>query len=229
MMFDSKKVIFVLLFAFLALVSSRVNFSPLLGTQNQFFTVFQFFGPIAGAFLGPALGAVSVIVSETINFFFVGKELNIINVARIFPMAFAAYYFGTAKKKDFSLIVPLLAIAAFLLHPVGQKAWFFALFWTIPIILKLFAPQRLFLKSLGATFTAHAVGGAIWIYVFQTTPEYWAALIPIVIYERFLFSIGISASYVAMNTILARIEQFLPQSVFVDKKYDALKALSVGN
>jgi hypothetical protein len=229
MQLDSKKIVFILLFSALALISSQINFSKLVGTENQFFTVFQFFGPIAGAFLGPVLGAVSVLVSETINFFVVGKELNLLNLARLFPMVLAAYYFGSTKKKDWSLVVPLAAIGAFVLHPIGQQVWFFALFWTIPILAKLLFAQNLLSKSIGATFTAHAVGGALWVYVFQTTPEYWIALIPIVITERLLFAGGIAASYIAMNTVLARVQQFLPLGIAVEPKYDLLKVFASKN
>ena len=138
------KLFFVLLFGALALVSSQLNFSRLLGAENQFFTVFQFFGPIAGAFLGPVFGALSVLVSETINFFLAGKELNVINVFRLFPMVFAAYYFGTQKKMGLSLAVPVIAITAFLLHPVGREVWFYALFWAIPLIARFFFAQNLY-------------------------------------------------------------------------------------
>ncbi len=231
MEFDLKKILFVIVFGIMALIASQINFSQVLGTQNQFFTVFQFFGPIAGAFLGPVFGGAAILLSNIFNdFIFSGKELNLINIARLLPMVFAAAYFATSKKRDWTLIVPLVAIAAFLLHPIGQQVWYFALFWTIPIIAKLISPTRLFVKSLGATFTAHAVGGALWIYVFQTTPEYWIALIPIVIFERFLFAIGISASYIVFNTLLSRVETMLPQGIIsIDKKYDLVKMFASRN
>ena len=57
-------------------------------------------------------------------------------------------------------------------------------------------------RSLGATFTAHAVGGVLWIYTIPMTPEIYIALLPIVIVERTLFATGIAASYVAVNAIL---------------------------
>ena len=57
-------------------------------------------------------------------------------------MIFAAYYFGS-KKRNLSIIVPIIAIAAFILHPVGREVWFFALFWTIPIIAKIL-PKKIF-------------------------------------------------------------------------------------
>lgn len=226
--FSPKKIVFVLLFTALVLIGSQINFSTLIGAEeSQFFTLFQFFGPISGAFLGPLVGAFSVLTAQAISFFVVGKEISLINVARLLPMLFAAYYFGTSKKKEWGLIVPLLAIGAFVLHPIGQQVWYYAvMFWTIPLLMRLVFPNKLFAKSLGATFTAHAVGGAIWIYTIPMTVEAWNLLIPIVIFERTIFAVGISVSYIAMNTVLARVVHFLPSGVIVDSKYDALKMLS---
>ncbi|MBI4044336.1 MAG: hypothetical protein HY392_01370 [Candidatus Diapherotrites archaeon] len=226
MNFDAKKLLFVLLFGALVFLGSQVNFSRLVGADNQFFTLFQFFGPIAGTFLGPALGALSVILAQGATFVLSGREFELLNVLRLAPMVFAAYYFGTSSKKDWGLIVPVLAIAAFVAHPVAGKVWFYSLFWTIPIISRVFFAKNLFFKSLGATFTAHAVGGAIWAYTVPMTPEMWIALIPVVIFERTLFAAGIAASYVAMNTLLARVENLIPQNVLsIDKKYDIARLL----
>ena len=135
-LFSNKRIIFLLLFAVMVFIGNRINFSALMGAENQFFTLFQFFGPIAGSFLGPVFGAVSVLGAELADFLLVGKSFSLINIVRLTPMLFAAYYFG-AKKKGINIIVPLIAIAVFVLHPVGRQVWFFSLYWTIPIIVKI--------------------------------------------------------------------------------------------
>ncbi|MEK6941520.1 MAG: hypothetical protein AABW85_01545 [archaeon] len=213
--FSPKKIAFVLL------AGSQVNFSKLVGAENQFFTLFQFFGPVPGAFLGPMVGALSVLGAQVLNIAVFGKAVSLIDALRLLPMVFAAIYFGSVKKKNWSLIVPVLAITAFVLNPVGGQVWFFALFWTIPFLMKFVFPNRLFAKSLGATFTAHAVGGAIWAWTIPMTPAAWVALIPVVIFERTLFAFGITFSYIAMNTILARVEHLLPEgTISVNPQYD---------
>lgn len=58
------------------------------------------------------------------------------------------------------------------------------------------------MKSLGATFTAHAVGGASWIWAFNLPPAIWNSLIPVVISERLLFATGIAISYVVVKHTL---------------------------
>src|SRR3989338_4002607 len=156
-LFTKKRLVFIAIFTVLVFIGNNINFSALVGADNQFFTLFQFFGPVAGAFLGPVFGAISVLFAELIDFFVVGKEASWLNLLRFTPMLFAAYYFGS-KKKNLSVIVPLIAIAAFILHPVGRQVWFFTLFWTIPIIARILPKKYSMsvpLKSFGATFTAH--------------------------------------------------------------------------
>lgn len=210
-LFTTKKLIFLLLFSVLVLIGYQINFSAVLGTEQQYFTFFQFFGPIAGAFLGPIVGVASVLVAEVINFLFVGKEFNWINLFRLTPMLFAAYYFGTRKAR-LSAAIPIVCMALFMLHPVGSQAWYFSLYWLIPALAR-FLPKRLFAKSLGATFTAHAIGSTIFLYTIPTVPELWIMLIPVVAFERFLFASGISISYVLMNTFLAKVEHLVPAEV----------------
>jgi len=202
--FTTKRLVFIAIFTVLVLIGKQINFSPLVGAENQFFTLFQFFGPIAGGFLGAIFGAIAVLFAELIDFFIVGKEASLVNILRLTPMIFAAYYFGT-KKKNWGVAVPVIAILAFILHPVGREVWFFTLFWTIPIIGKLLPKKysnNVLVKSYGATFAAHAVGGALWIWTIPMTATQWIALIPIVLVERFLFGAGIAVSYVTFNVVL---------------------------
>lgn len=214
----TKRLTFIAIFTVLVLVGKQINFSPLVGAENQFFTLFQFFGPIAGGFLGAIFGAIAVLFASLIDFFVVGKEVSLINILRLSPMIFAAYYFGT-KKKNLSVIVPIIAIIAFVSHPVGREVWFFTLFWTIPIIAKVI-PQKyadnIIPKSLGATFAAHAVGGAFWIWTIPMTSGQWIALIPIVIFERLLFAGGIAISYIAFNAILDKVLDLFKIKIPVD-------------
>ncbi|MBI2647398.1 hypothetical protein HYW99_02885 [Candidatus Woesearchaeota archaeon] len=221
-----KGIVFLLIFSILVFISDRINFSKLVGAENQFFTLFQFFGPVAGAFLGPIVGVLSVLVAELASFILLGKTFTLINVLRLTPMLFAAWYFGT-KKDKLSFLVPLVAIALFIAHPVGRQVWYFSLFWTIPIVVKLLPSkygEKAFLKSLGATFTAHSIGGAMWNYIVPMTPTAWIALIPIVIYERILFAGGITTSFILFNTLLDKLDtKSKADYVNVDKRYVLFK------
>ena len=115
-------------------------------------------------------------------------------------MVLAAVYFGSKSKK--TAIVPLLCIVLFWLHPVGHQAWIYPLYWLVPVIGLFWARDNLLMRSLGTTFTAHAVGSTAFLYVYGMTPEFWLALIPVVFVERVLFALGISVSFVAANTVI---------------------------
>ncbi|HLC36613.1 MAG TPA: hypothetical protein VJK05_03330 [archaeon] len=226
---NAKGIFFIALFTVLTYVGMGINFSKLVGAENQFFTLFQFFGPIAGSFLGPIAGAVTVLFAQVINFVLTGKQVELINLLRLTPMIFAAIYFGMKKDQlKASAVIPILAMAAFVLHPVGQQVWFFSLYWAIPVLARIFLSNNLFVKSLGATFTAHAVGGAIWIWTIPMTAEAWIALIPVVFVERIAFAFGISASYIAMNLVLNAFESKIPgKLVSLDKNYSWKNVVSV--
>lgn len=227
-LFTVKKIAFVLLFAVLSFIGSHFNFSSLVGAENQFFTYFQFFGPMTGAFLGPVFGVLAVFISQIANSILSGKTFDLISIARLFPMLFAVAYFAfagkgftkmTLKSKVLSMAVPLIAMTIFITHPVAGQAWYYSLFWLIPII-ALFFSKNLFMRSLGATFTAHAVGGTIWLLTIPMPAEAWTLLIPVVVVERLIFALGISVSFIAMNSILARIESVAKsQEVFIDYRY----------
>ncbi len=221
-----KGLLFLLIFSILVFVGDRINFSKLVGAENQFFTLFQFFGPVAGAFLGPVVGVFSVLIAEISSYLLLGKAFTLVNVLRLLPMLFAAWYFGT-KKGKVSFLIPVAAILLFVAHPVGRQVWFFSLFWTIPIIIKLLPKkygEKAFLKSLGATFTAHSVGGAMWNYIVPMTPAAWIALIPVVVYERLLFASGIAVSFVLFNTLLDKLDvRTKADYINVDKRYVLFK------
>jgi len=218
-----KKIVFLLLFSGLALVSFKINFSQLVGNSAQYFTFFQFFGPIAGAFLGPVAGIYSVLVAQLADFAILGRQVDAISLLRVLPMLFASLYFALFLKKgslkDAGIIVPIACIALFVLNPVGMQAWYYSLFWTIPVIAKIFS-KNLFLRSLGATFSAHAVGGAIWVWTVPMTAEQWTLLIPITAAERVLFALGISVSFILFNNLLNFVETRAKTGILhPEKKY----------
>lgn len=258
-----KGILFLLIFSILVFIGDKINFSKLVGAENQFFTLFQFFGPVAGAFLGPIVGVLSVLIAEVASKIVNNATFDLVTILRLTPMLFAAWYFGTRKDK-LSFFVPAAAIILFIAHPVGRQVWFFSLFWTIPILMKLFSKysekivvnvvlvamaviayamspalrsiwvfagfavililfnkfSALSSKSVGATFTAHAVGGAIWNYIVPMTPQAWIALIPIVIFERLIFAGGITLSFISLNTFLDRLDANTKSGyVNVDKRY----------
>lgn len=216
-----KKLFFLALFSIIGFISLQIPFNKIMGS-NVSFTLFDFFAPIAGGFLGSVFGIASVFAVEVINLFIKHTPLTTGSVIRLFPTLFAVLYFAYVSKKKFSgkwlLIIPVLCILAFIAHPIGRQVPYYALmFWLIPVI-AYFKRDNLFIKSLGSTFTAHAVGGAAWIWVFNLPAAVWKGLIPVVITERLLFATGIAASYIIMKYTLS----FLASKKILPKLEDAL-------
>ncbi len=199
-----KKLIFLTLFTILAFISLQVPFNKLAGS-NVSFTLFDFFAPIAGAFLGPMYGIVSVFAVMVVNNLMKDVPWTTGTIIRFFPTLFAVYYFAQISKKGtgkWILAVPILAIFAFLAHPNGRQVPYYTLFWLMPVIAYKFR-ANLWMKSLGATFTAHSVGGAAWIWAFNLPAAVWHSLIPVVISERLLFTTGIAVSFIITQKVLA--------------------------
>jgi hypothetical protein len=198
------KLLFLSLFSILGFIALQIPFNKILGSSISF-TLFDFFAPIAGAFLGPFYGIASVFGVMVVNGFIKGNPWTTGAIIRLFPTLFAVFYFSKISKKGsrWFLTVPILAIIAFITHPEGRQVPHYALmFWLIPV-LAYFKRDNLWVKSLGTTFTAHAVGGAAWIWAFNLPAAVWNGLIPVVIAERLLFATGISASYLIIKHSLS--------------------------
>lgn len=200
-----KKLFFLTVFTLIGFAFLQVPFNKLAGS-NVSFTLFDFFAPIAGAFLGPVFGVISVLSVLVTNNLIRDVSWNTATIIRLFPTLFAVLYFSLINKKlgsKWILGVPLLAIAAFLAHPIGRQVPYYPLmFWLIPLVTYRFR-KNLYMRSLGATFTAHAVGGAAWIWAFNLPASVWNSLIPVVISERLLFAAGIAVAFIVTSKTLA--------------------------
>jgi hypothetical protein len=210
-----EKSLFLILFTIVGFITLQVPFTKLAGS-NVSFTLFDFFGPIAAAFLGPVIGIISVLTMEIVNILVNHTPLTQGVVIRLFPMLFGTLYFGILTDKKYKngqwiLVIPFLSILAFVTHPIGRTVWYYSFFWIIPVVV-FFRRDILLLRSLGATFTAHAVGGAAWIWAFSLPAVVWKGLIPTVIMERFVMTLGIAASYTIMKEILGFLisKKYLP-------------------
>ena len=214
-----KDFLFIALFAIFGFFTLQIPVAQLAGSKVKF-TIYDAFAPIAGSFIGAMPGVVAVFLMQFFNFLVHGARIEDAGtIVRFFPMLFAAIYF--AQKGKVNLIIPMLAITAFVAHPIGREVWYFSLFWLIPIVAHFFRDRFLLARALGATFTAHAVGGALWIWVFALPAPVWNSLIPVVIMERLLFALGISGSFVLVNNLLGFLEQkhFFIFGFHIDPKY----------
>jgi hypothetical protein len=218
-----KNLLFIAVFAIVGFIAFQIPVAQLEGSSVKF-TAYDAFAPVAGAFIGSVPGVIAVFLMQFFNFVVRGAQVEDIGTfIRFLPMLFAVLYF--AKKGKFNLVVPVLAIAAFLAHPIGREVWYYALFWIVPIIAYFLRDRFLLARALGSTFTAHAVGGALWIWAFALPAPVWISLIPVVAAERLLFALGIGGSFVLVNNLLGLLERVLEKKHFlrlgfhVDPKY----------
>lgn len=215
---DRKKLIFAVIFSIVGFIFLQIPVNKLAGSDVSF-TLFDLFAPVTTAFLGPVVGIISVFAMTLGNLVYSGGEFTTASIIRLFPILFAVYYF--ARKDKSNIVIPALAMIAFWVHPVGREVWYYALFWLIPIV-AYFRRDILFVRALGSTFTAHAVGGALWIWFIGLPASVWISLIPIVAAERLLFAAGISASYIILNNAIFYLESrnILPAKILnLEKKY----------
>jgi len=220
------KLLYVLIFAALGFLFLQLPVNNLAGTKAKL-TFFDTFYPVSGLFLGSVWGVFAVGLMQIANLAFHGFSslssvsiLMLLATSRLVSMTAGVVAFS--RKDKWSLVLPVGSILIFLSNPVGREVWYFSLLWVIPFVVSPFRKKSLFANSLFATFSSHAVGGALWIWAFKTTPAYWNMLIPIVILERTIFALGISANYILVNNVLAYAEKIkiLPQSgVILSKKY----------
>lgn len=200
-----KKILFVVLFAILGFVALQIPVSNLAGSKATF-NLFDAFSPTAGAFLGSIPGIIAVFLMKAFDFLIKGAQVQDIGtLIRFVPPLFAVIYF--AKRGKLNLIIPVLAIIAFNLHPIGRSVWYYSLYWLIPIVCNFFHGRSLIARSLGATFTAHAVGGALWIYFFNLPQAVWIGLIPIVALERTFFAVGMALAYIFLTNVIYILEK----------------------
>jgi hypothetical protein len=186
-------------------ISGLLKVSFLLGSQTVWFSGVNAVLPLSGAF-GGALGAGLVfLVRQLIHLFFF-KTVSLSFLALCIPGYFASLYW-TTQHALIRLVLPLACMGLFVAHPVGGQAFFYSLYWLIPVALYFVPKKSLFLTALGSTFIAHAVGSVIWCYTVPMTVSMWAALMPIVALERVLFALGMVVAYRIISFVFEMIDQ----------------------
>lgn len=198
-----KKIIFLAVFILIGFGLMQIPFTQIIGS-NLKFSLFDFYGPIAGSFIGSIWGLIVVLVMKAIDWGWHGFALDAGTIIRFFPILFSVLYF--ARKSRWTLLVPAIAMIAFWAHPEGRQAWFYALYWLIPIVAYFWHDRFLLARALGTTFTAHAVGGALWIWVFNMKASIWIGLIPVVWKERMLMAVGIALTFMLFNYLMSLVE-----------------------
>lgn len=220
------KILVLVLFFLLGLAADNIKVSAIWGAPGQTFTLLQLFAPAAGAFLGGLFGFFAVLLTEVVSFIIQDKDATIINLLRFLPLLVATLYFASATRplkkwsRMLEITIPLVAVILFWSHPVGRSAWPYALYWFIPLVVSLTPLRRfLFAQALGATFTAHAVGSLVFLYLTDMPASLWLSLIPVVAKERLVFSLGITLAYLVFNWLFLALPQLNNLPLALNRRY----------
>ena len=197
-----------------AIVFSIVSFlklSFLCGTHSMFFSAFCIVGPISGGWLGIEEIFIAFVLSKFIFCTFTGV---VPFLSTGVPTIAAAYCWRFYKNSDFdnsglkrfgiNVILPLLCMILFVLHPSVGNGWIYSLYWLIPIVVYIVQESDLlqinsFLISVSSTFIAHCVGSVIWCYMMPMNSSAWLSLIPVVAVERLVFACAMTCVYILIQ------------------------------
>lgn len=200
----TKKLVFLTAFVATGFTLMQIPFTQIIGSSLKF-SLFDFYGPIAGAFVGSIWGLITVGVMQFANWAWHGFALDASTLIRLLPVLFSVLYF--ARKSRWLTFVPAIAMIAFWLHPEGRQAWYYALYWLIPVIAYFWHEKSLLLRALGTTFTTHAIGSTLFLYILNLPSAVWISLIPVVWKERIIMAFGITVTYIAFNYLLSFLEK----------------------
>ncbi|PIT87635.1 MAG: hypothetical protein COU31_01625 [Candidatus Magasanikbacteria bacterium CG10_big_fil_rev_8_21_14_0_10_40_10] len=218
----NKKKLFIIAFCLLGFLAMQIKFTKIIGSDVNF-SLFDFYGPIVSAFIGSIWGMIAVMAMQLINWAWHGFAVDAGAIIRFFPMLLAVLYF--AKKSKLILAVPIIAMIAFWIHPQGRGAWYYALYWLIPLVMYFWRDKTVLARALGATFTAHCVGSVLWLWIFNLKTAVWISLIPVVWKERGLMAVGITLTFIAFNYLLSLVDRkiSLANIIKLNPKYSAKK------
>ncbi|MFT6765329.1 MAG: hypothetical protein ACJAZS_000204 [Alteromonas naphthalenivorans] len=166
--------------------------SPIIGSSWGFFSLSDVVMPLTGT-LGLGFGVCAVLARLSYKVLFLRASLT--TILYYLPGFCAA---GSWAKKGplFRLLLPIVCMILFVVHPVGFMAAPYCLYWLIPIALYFLNNKSIFLQSLSSTFVAHAVGSVIWLYSFDMSSQMWLGLIPVVAVERLFFASAMTLVYI---------------------------------
>ncbi|MBT3456279.1 hypothetical protein HN446_04395 [bacterium] len=191
---------------FLSVAVSRLfKMSLILGSRCAFFSGVNCVMPLSGQFVGSRFGALLLLIPSLLLAFL---NNNYYLTFYHIPSIFASFYWSVDSKL-LRVGLPLICMALFIFHPVGQGAWVYSLYWLIPIIMSFIAHKNVFYKALGATFSAHAVGSILWLYGTSIPSSVWIALIPVVLVERLAFASGMVLVYKLYSFVKVHGRAFL--------------------
>lgn len=171
----------------IVLVAKFLPFSFIIGSQFAFFSGTTSICLLMARHTGLGIILLFLLPLKVLSI----SQLFLFLIHRV-PLLFAAWSYRVSNFFT-SMVLPIICLVLFLIHPVGQQAWSYPLYWFIPMMIYVAGYNNIFLKALESVFVAHAVGSVIWLYTHDMSSDIWLGLIPLVPVERLLMALGIVA------------------------------------
>jgi hypothetical protein len=175
------------------LVSKLIKLSLAVGSYAVGLSGITVTLPLMGRMMGLAHTCLAAGVLGTVCAFFTGLPLTfgIPSIAATLSWACSSPSTNTQHRLLNFLVhclVPLMCMIIFMTDPIGGNAWYYALYWLIPLVIWFMNSRNTFLHALQSTFVAHAVGSIIWLLTGTLTAAHWTTLIPVVAFERLMIA-----------------------------------------
>ena len=225
------RVLFWFFFSLIGVVFfSKIKLHKIFGTPFHF-SLLTIFGPNIEPF-GGALVSITVFTLGRLIQILLGfsKGTTYLSYIVYLPMIFASHYFAKLVNYQYNrgrpaypVIIPLLAMVFFILHPIGRAVWYYSLYWLIPMVIYLFAnkldtfkyePLRIYLYALAATYIDHAIGSVMYLYALNIPAIYWNMALPYVPLERAVFALGITLMYYFIREAINALRPVIEINVF---------------
>ena len=198
----------LLFFSSLIKVAKFFKISFMIGSTCAFFSGINIALPIVGIFAGRMTSIAVCILCFILRYLLFG--FHSFHVLAYYVPGFCACLYFAYPNIFVRLILPILCMILFILHPVGIQAFAYSFFWFIPVLIYCKKSKNIFLHALACTFVAHAVGSVIWIYSLPMNALVWNSLMPQVFLERITFAIGIS--------IICKVIVYLRSKFAIDRR-----------
>jgi hypothetical protein len=180
-------------------LASLFKLSFVVGSTGIYLSASSFCMPLVGLFGGISVSTIAWLSMFLLRILCIGSfELS--QLAFYIPGYCAALYLAGISSW-FRGGLPIACMILFWVHPVGGQAWLYSMYWLIPIVVTVFNMRAFFANTLGATFTAHAVGSVIWLYTVPMPADAWLGLIPQVAIERLTCAAGLVVAYHCVKII----------------------------
>lgn len=202
------KVIKALAVCFIVLLARSLPLSVIVGKWHVMFSWISLVSPAISNHFGFSWLAALVICNK------IWLAPSLLLLWRRIPIASlcAARVFAQ-REIALSIILPILCMILFVMHPTGKQAWVYALYWVIPPLLWVMK-DTVWIRALQASFVCHAIGSVVWLYTGDLSAGEWISLMPIVIVERAIIALGM----ILCDQVLGFCVD-LPLLSWVSKKY----------